>query len=380
MLYARRPQISTREGTQREMSIGGSRPFRVFARVLAMAALLWCSFPCLAAAYPNWDPAPAPLVASSCDQCHSATSSGGTSEWDGSGPHGGYIASSSKCQLCHTVHNAPQDSVLLLRGATATGMCRTCHDGTGSSIGVYATIEAHGGVVAQEHSMETTSVVPGGSSGLDGVLSCIHCHSVHAANTVEPFLRDSASAFDPAEPVISDCLLRSNPIGSAPGSYPEYGARWCASCHDQRHSDSVMTMNHPVESSLTWGYGDVTSTVLPTSYSYDYFYDPVAVGMGRTNGAYLMAPVDASGDGRVESRRDPMCQQCHEDARIVTQAFQGDYTHRGDPTDPYFNPYLDPAPINPEFLTFPHQTTNDNFLVETGDDLCMNCHSVAVLP
>ncbi|MHB1136118.1 MAG: cytochrome c3 family protein [Coriobacteriia bacterium] len=245
---------------------------------------------------------------------------------------------------------------------------------------MYATIEAHGGVVAQEHGIETTNIVPGGSNGLDGALSCVDCHSVHAANTVEPFLRDSGRALAPAAFITSDCLLRNDPNGSAPGAYPEYGAKWCASCHDQRHSDSVMTMNHPVESSLTWGYGDVTSTVLPTSYSYDSLDDPVAVGIGRTNGTYLMAPVDASGDGRVEARRAPMCQQCHEDARTMTEPFQGDYAHRGDPTDPDFNPYFDPAPINPEFLTFPHQTTNEYFLVETGDDLCMNCHGVAELP
>jgi hypothetical protein len=134
----------------------------------------------------------------------------------------------------------------------------------------------------------------------------------------------------------------------------------------------VSTVNHLVESSASWGYGDVTSTVTGDSWR---FYDPGvghAVGMGRTNGGYLMVPVPTSGDGRVEARRAPMCQQCHEDAREVENVFSADYTHRG--TDPWN------LPVNPEFTTFPHQTTNPCMTVERGDDLCMNCHETSSLP
>jgi len=347
---------------------GGQRILSLLGFVVASLMLMGGT----ASAYPG-DAGPW-----SCDDCHATTGEG--TPWDGSGPHSDYTASTKKCALCHSVHRSPADSVLLLPGPTITDSCETCHDGTGG-IGVYATITAFGGVVGAEHSCEVTSSVPGGSTTLLGVMGCGSCHSVHGANTVEPFLRDSASAFDPAEPVISSCLLRDNPAGSAPGSFPEYGARWCASCHDQRHSDYAMSGNHPVETSAAWGYGDVTSTVLPTSLSYNSDITPVAIGLGRTNGGYLMSPVPATGDGRVEVRRDPLCQQCHEDSRNVGDPFQGDYTHRGitDPGDPWYNPFL-PAPVNPEFLTFPHQTTNTNLLVETDDGLCMNCHDIATLP
>jgi len=313
----------------------------------------------------------------SCDDCHATVGEG--TPWDGGGPHRNYSASTNKCGLCHTVHKSPASSVLLLQGATITDSCEVCHDGTGG-IGVYTTITAFDGVVAAEHTCEATTTVPGGSTSLVSAMGCGSCHSVHGANTVAPFLRDSGAAFNIGL-VVSSCLLRDNPNGAAPGTYPEYGAKWCASCHDQRHSDSAMALNHPVESSPTWGYGDMTSTVLPTSYTYDSEYTQVATGIGRTNGAYLMDPVPASGDGRVDARRDPMCQQCHEDARTVTQPFQGDYLHRGitDPDDPKYNPYL-PAPVNPEFLSFPHQTTNANLLVEIDDDLCTNCHDVTTLP
>jgi predicted CXXCH cytochrome family protein len=35
---------------------------------------------------------------------------------------------------------------------------------------------------------------------------------------------------------------------------------------------------------------------------------------------------------------------------------------------------------NPRFQNFPHETANTRMLVETGDDLCTNCHPPAVLP
>jgi hypothetical protein len=35
---------------------------------------------------------------------------------------------------------------------------------------------------------------------------------------------------------------------------------------------------------------------------------------------------------------------------------------------------------NPLFQNFPHETTNDNMLVETNDDLCLNCHPATALP
>lgn len=304
-----------------------------------------------------------------CDQCHAVSGEG--SSWDGSGPHKGYTTTTRKCVVCHTVHVAPAESVLLLQGPTVSAACQSCHDGTGG-IGVYRTIEAYGGSVAASHSCDATSVVPGGSSPLDGPLSCAHCHSAHGSRTVAPFLRDGGRAFSADEYVYSDCLLRSDVATTVPGAYPRYSGRWCAACHDQRHSDSPATVNHPVESSVLWGYGEVTSTVTLESWR---LFDPgvgYAVGMGRTNAGYLMASVDETGDGRVEVRRAPMCQQCHEDARDVEAVFSADYTHRG--TDPWN------LPANPEFTTFPHQTTNPSMVVERGDDLCMNCHDVRGLP
>lgn len=360
----------------KRVSLGLRGPIVTCMSVLA--ALLWVS-----SASPAFGFAPpiggegtgttAPFNLFSCDQCHAVDSEAPPA--DGSGPHGHYSTTTSKCSVCHDVHNANAGGVILLRGATVSAACLTCHDGTQSGIGPYDTIEAHGGTVAAQHRTDTTNVVPGGTTNLTGSLACSDCHSVHGAGTVTAFLRDSGFAgttyIGGADAyVTSDCLLRSDVNGE---SVAEYGALWCAACHDQRHSDSGTAINHPVDSAADWGYGDVVSTVTLDSWrAGPYDGSGNAIGMGRTNGGYIMAPAAEDGDGRVAVRRDPMCQQCHEDARNVTEVFSADYTYRG--TDPWN------TPVNPEFVTFPHQTTNPRLLVETYDDLCLNCHPVSGLP
>jgi hypothetical protein len=67
-----------------------------------------------------------------------------------------------------------------------------------------------------------------------------------------------------------------------------------------------------------------------------------------------------------------MCQQCHEDARHV-----GDVTLRTvDTTEVFDITALDgsAAGDNPRFQVFPHESDNDAFLIETDNDLCLNCH------
>lgn len=365
------------------MTSVASRRIRWVLFIVGCLTVLFVALSTSAWAYPPPTSESEPFVRFSCARCHATDSVAAPGE--GSGPHGGYTTTTLKCSLCHSVHMA--GSPLLLAGPTVSASCLSCHDGTGATVGVYTTIAAHDALgaaaVKAEHSCDTTSVIPGASADLDHVMTCADCHSAHGANTVQPFMRDSGFAGSTfvggaGQPVVSDCLLR-NDVNGVVGDYPEYGALWCSSCHDERHSDSTV-VNHPVDADTNWGYGDVVSTLLPTSW-YDYPFGATATGMGRTNGGYVMAPVTVDdGDGRVEVRRDPMCQQCHEDARDVMQPFQGDYTHRGvtDPLDPAFDPWL--APVNPEYLTFPHQTTNANMVIETGDDLCLNCHELTTLP
>ena len=66
----------------------------------------------------------------------------------------------------------------------------------------------------------------------------------------------------------------------------------------------------------------------------------------------------------------PICQQCHEDSRFV-----GNMAGAEASAAPLV-PGLDGSAVNanPRFQNFPHETQNEHLLVETGDDLCLNCH------
>jgi hypothetical protein len=130
-----------------------------------------------------------------------------------------------------------------------------------------------------------------------------------------------------------------------------------------------MASNHPVESTLTAGASafyyqrvSLVATDAPTSTT-------VYGGMAQTNRGYLMPfPRTAQQQGHA-----PICQQCHEDSRSVGSA--------GAATDfKVTSPDGTNASDNPRFQNFPHETANPSLLVETGDDLCTNCHTPARLP
>lgn len=264
-----------------------------------------------------------------CISCHGDD----RDPWTGEGPHGYYTSTTAKCALCHTVHDAPADSILLLPASTITGSCLTCHDSTGA-VGPYSQIVARGGTVGAEHSCDTTTYVPGGSAPLPDLLDCSSCHSVHRATQMQPFLRDTGKAFGAKEWIYSNCLLRDDVNDAADGTYTEYGAQWCAGCHDER-TDWGTVHNHPVSQVATYT-------------------------LGRSN------------DGYTDTSDDPYCQQCHEDYRDVETTFSACLTDYGYPAPD--------APTNPEYTAFPHQTESVNLLAETDDDLCTNCHEVSMLP
>lgn len=309
-------------------------------------------------------------VSFSCEDCHVTWEGGvfdgvtypagadaGDHAKDGAGPHGYYRSDTDKCRMCHTVHNAPATSVLLLPAATIEAACFSCHDNTGAS-GVYSAIEARGGSVVASHSIDTTTNVPGGSFDLTANLSCPSCHSVHRATAVEVFRTDrEVTMLGGAK--VSNALLRDDVGGKPRGTYTEYGADWCAGCHDQRHSGGSV-VNHPTEASTTSGafdYGSVASVKAVDDQTTEI------VGLGGSNFGYVM-PYPRTDE---QVGHDPICQQCHEDARNV-----------GVPGAAVA--FSSTTPTNPAYYSFPHQGTNVNFLIEEHDDLCMNCHPVIQLP
>lgn len=315
----------------------------------------------------------------------------GVGNTDGTGPHGNYSANSNICGICHTLHEAPAGGTKLLPRATVTQVCFFCHDGTATTgKGVYGAIEARlgPGTVKASHSCETTDFVPGGTpSGLDttmtfsegGLLGCGDCHSPHGQNTVNRYrsnrARNSVNDTFRNPPLLSTKLLRARPAGVAT-AVAEYGSDWCMACHQGRGSGNGMAMNHPVDSLL--------ETATPFYYTRlaivasDTSLETTISSMGRLvtveefrvrhNRGFVM-PYPRTAD---QAGHAPICQQCHENARDV-----------GSPGAVMPSPVAidgtDPN-ANPRFNTFPHETTSTSFLVESGDNLCLNCHPADLLP
>lgn len=318
---------------------------------------------------------------------------------DGTGPHGNYSTTSQTCSLCHTLHDASNSGIKLLPQATVTSMCFMCHDGTGSpGSGVYGAIIGRGLTVGAEHSVNATSVVPGGDPdggsatvafSESGLLGCGDCHSVHGNNTVARFAGERARSssndtFRNTE-LRSTRLLKTRP-GVATTSVAEYGSDWCLSCHLGRSSGSAVVHNHPVESSLTTSAPYVYDRV-PRMYSNSSTSTQVLGTMGR------LGTDPATGLTRVRHNRAfvmpwprttlqtghlPICMQCHEDTRYVGEvgAVAASVVSVRDGSS---------STDNPRFQNFPHETLGYRMLVESTrtaytDDLCLNCHPLAQLP
>ncbi len=313
-----------------------------------------------------------------------------------SGPHGGYTTTTAKCAVCHTVHDAPAEGVLLLPGPTITATCMTCHDGT-QGRGVYGAIAARlgPGAVQSRHSVDTTSVVPGGDpvsggsitmtfKGPGGTLTCTDCHSPHGSEVVTAYAGDRRRVASGFGVLPSTKLLRRRP-GDATVTVTRYGSDWCLACHKGRASGLGTTHNHPAESLAT--------TTNP--YTYDRIAvlasdEPTSVtvvsqtnlsagsapwgGLGGWNRGYLW-PYPRTPE---QAGHYPICMQCHEDARNV-----GSLSVDGSVGDAAtYTASLDGTPTsgNPAFQNFPHESTNPRLLIETYDDLCLNCHTGAQLP
>lgn len=311
-----------------------------------------------------------------CNECH-GLEDGATppAVAAGKGPHGGYTTGTQKCQTCHTIHDAPFGSSILLPAATIKDTCNSCHDGTGGQ-GVYGALTAQGVEVKSAHDVEQTNLIPGGAadggprtqifSADAGLLTCGDCHSPHDSDTVAGFVGDRMRSSDPATD--TNRLLRKQPTGSSV-SVAEYGSNWCGTCHIGRLSGSAGVYNHPVETQTAgFNYDNivrVTSTNTTTTEM---------GSLGGSNFGYVM-PLPRSA---LQVGKYPICQQCHEDGRSIGDdpaQKQAVSTQNGfDEEFAVTTADGTTATDNPRFQTFPHETANLRLLVEVEDDLCTNCH------
>ena len=320
-----------------------------------------------------------------CRVCHGDLFGGQASPISSKGPHGVYTAGSARCAACHTTHVA--GSAKLLPATTTTATCYTCHDGTGGH-GVYGAIAVRGLTAASAHRVDITNSVPGGNSttggsstmafkGASGMLGCDDCHSPHDAQTVAAFTSDRMRTdFDnitarPANYTMTNKLLRKNPGGSV-ATVTVYGSDWCLACHAGRVASGPLH-NHPADSAATtttpFCFQNVARLTADTTTGVT-----VTGTMGRTNRGFLMPwPRTAQQGGHK-----PICQQCHSDSRNVGALVDPGTTAKAAVWSVTATDGLNAADV-PRFQTFPHETINATLLVESNDDLCLNCHPAGQL-
>ena len=312
-----------------------------------------------------------------CITCHdgSVTASGTVSPTR-KGPHGGYTTGTDKCESCHPQHEPVLDAQLQ-PARTIADTCEMCHDGTGGK-GVYGAIEARTGEKPKSaHRIDTTNVVPSGSrsgettmsfSGENGYLTCSDCHSPHDTDTVEPFIGDRIRAeSDTPTSAATSRLLKRRP-GNGEVAVDVYGSDWCAACHQ----GSVGT------TALAGRMGDHSVATDDSGLSYGKVVRVTGVdtlktesgALGGSNFGYVMP------DPRAEDQdgHSPICQQCHEDARHVGDNLDAQFQIGTDEVFRVTAPDGQSAEDNPRFQVFPHESEMDGFVIESGDDLCLNCH------
>ncbi len=288
------------------------------------------------------------------------------------GPHRNYTDDTQACRECHAIHEAPSPVGAVLLKATASTIeqaalatCNLCHGAGGPA--VYKPYAQPPLTVQARHSptLTITSISYLGigtpETGVPSIrkVLCLACHNPHGTSlyTIPTFTPDTTYG-------VTNALLRrpgtaslnyALPGAGTTGTPNAYGAQWCRDCHNRpenilSHQLGPAGEPHPYSSTTT--YQAVWYWASPTY---------VQGRLGGTTSAYVMYDRNSIDDP------DPICQQCHEDARNVEGVFKVT-TATYQSTD------------NPPYKGFPHQGSLANFRVETGDDLCTNCHPQEELP
>ncbi len=288
------------------------------------------------------------------------------------GPHRNYTDDTQACRQCHAIHEAPSPVGAVLLKATASTIeqavlatCNLCHGAGGPAL--YKPYVTPPFAVNARHTPTRTltsisylgiGAPEAGVATIRQVL-CLACHNPHgtAPYTVATFTSDTTYG-------VSNALLRLPgtasvgyrlPGAGTTGTPGAYGAQWCLDCHNRpwailAHQLGPQGQPHPYTATAT--YEAVWYWATPT----------YAQGkLGGTTTTYVMFDRASINDP------DPICQQCHEDARDVEGVFRVT-------TVSYLNT------DNPPYKGFPHQGSLIGFRVETGDDLCTTCHPQEELP
>lgn len=146
-------------------------------------------------------------------------------------PHGGYLDSTTKCKVCHAVHEPTPGGERLLRTVTLQA-CDGCH-----ITGNYGIKEVYNdsttnytNATGKEHTLGGTSVtIPDSNKSALSVFNCVSCHTQHGANAIGSDLADYTN------------ILKNDPYGDgSPITGVTYTGRntsalnsFCSDCHNK---------------------------------------------------------------------------------------------------------------------------------------------------
>lgn len=172
------------------------------------------------------------------------------------GPHSNYQATTTKCSVCHSVHNAPTSPTaeLLLR-TSAADACTYCHVDT--NIGG---LQIYGGL----NSQYTVDDVYGHNGSNNA--RCVDCHSVHGAGTFKGAVArkilkrggapDNTWGNVQLEAAAAYASLNAGDLYNGTASVQAQVSAFCTECHKVWASASEQT----ITSSGIWeGSGVVTT-------------------------------------------------------------------------------------------------------------------------
>lgn len=253
---------------------------------------------------------------------------GATAEVAPYNPHGPYDTTSRKCAVCHAVHNADPNGVILLK-VTGGDPCVYCHVTTDAGVKI-----VYDGTTAKytSDSEFAHNQFTGASMTNFG---CRNCHTVHGAGAAT--ISDSVGNLKDVGTTYANAIKPSHVTSGFADGTPANLTEWCSGCHPYYNT----------------GYNGATHVMKAATVNYD-------------NAASTL-------DTTVAWRSSANCKSCH-DSNVSTNG-----TIRT-PT----------APATLSTYKFPHYTSGARFLTSAAssaaaatqvtagqasyDGVCLKCH------
>jgi predicted CXXCH cytochrome family protein len=289
-----------------------------------------------------------PLTTNGSEPTATAPAQSTYTQWSASGsnasvatPHRGYLTTTVKCAVCHSVHGSPSGGQLLLRG-TANAACEYCHIST--SLGG---IVLYGGDVNAYYAIHDDA-----SHDRTRYSSCANCHSVHGAKTIGG-AKASKILWDWTASGRSSYATAALAVWPDPGTLSNGDAQvtaFCTGCHayfTQSYDETLTLQSFDHENTYDWTWSTAKSHVMTDT-----------VG-GQADPASSLATGTP-----VAWASSAYCRSCH-DAGATDQ---GVGIH-SDSFPHYTQGYFQFMTIGPSF-----DTSRSSNLTPDVDGLCLKCH------